>query len=461
MVELKEFYKHISWIDEDDIEIVTIIDDDNKPWNSQIENVEKYIRMVIVKNTEDKFFGILYPIDERLNFPNIQKVTKSKKMRVPDLNTFSCYESNDAIISPLGILPEIDDWVISKSLEPLVQQIGLRVAIQVSKIDVVILSMSNLLQTLRRRNLKNLYWYSPKEEIKLEQVATPQTQVQNTLETKECPVDLSLGDDCQTEAFWITSKEHPMVADFLDLKSNQLDDKIISEGGDTLIQLLKSNLTIDVILLKDTQFVKHKDIIRSVNKKCRIAVVDRPTLKAITTYKSVGPGTVLASAFKPNLPDFPVLQYRRILALDGLVDAENIGSLIRSAACFGIDCILLSQDCCDVWYRRSIRVSMGHVFHIPTYRVNLEETLKNLATEWKEDGAVYGAIVQDDTELLKEIGPIPNSWCLVVGSEHFGISESVRQQCTRKVKIEMSPVVDSLNVGVAAAILLHHLAFTK
>jgi SpoU rRNA Methylase family len=69
----------------------------------------------------------------------------------------------------------------------------------------------------------------------------------------------------------------------------------------------------------------------------------------------------------------------RLLALDGVSDTANLGSIIRTASALGVHAIVLSEDSCDAWYRRSIRVSMGHVFRIPIVRVaNLERTISNL-----------------------------------------------------------------------------------
>jgi hypothetical protein len=66
----------------------------------------------------------------------------------------------------------------------------------------------------------------------------------------------------------------------------------------------------------------------------------------------------------------------RLLALDGICDTSNLGSMIRCASAFGIDAVILSNDCCDVWYRRTIRVSMGHVFRVTVVRVpNLAATI--------------------------------------------------------------------------------------
>lgn len=70
----------------------------------------------------------------------------------------------------------------------------------------------------------------------------------------------------------------------------------------------------------------------------------------------------------------------RLLALDGITDTANLGSMIRTASAFGVHAILLSHDCCDAWYRRSIRVSMGHIFRIPIVRVKkLSNTIQKLS----------------------------------------------------------------------------------
>ena len=70
----------------------------------------------------------------------------------------------------------------------------------------------------------------------------------------------------------------------------------------------------------------------------------------------------------------------RLLALDGISDTANLGTMIRCASAFGVDAVLLSPDCCDAWYRRAVRCSMGHIFCIPCIRVaNLATLLKQLA----------------------------------------------------------------------------------
>eukprot|EP00397_Hematodinium_sp_SG-2012_P026328 GEMP01027575.1.p1 GENE.GEMP01027575.1~~GEMP01027575.1.p1 ORF type:complete len:450 (+),score=93.58 GEMP01027575.1:44-1393(+) len=440
------------WLGED----VEIVDHDDLELNVWVSAMAPHrcLRMVLLENSKAEVVSMLIPVEERIVFANVHAVSKCKALRCAKLENFDCYASESAVASPLSKCPPCQ-WVISKSLEPLTQQSAIKLAVRVTAGHTVLISMADIIQCLRRQGVTNVLWCSPKRAS--EQAAASEV---TAVVDVEPPAGLDLTIPAPASVHWVRGVHDPVVADFIGMKEYSSEDKVISEGGDTLKQLLSSIIDINVILLKESQFVKHREQIIASGKKCTVAVCDKRTLKEITTYKSVGPGTVLASAWRPSPKPLPFPDvgstFKRLLALDGLVDAENVGSLLRSAACFGVDAVLLSQDCCDVWYRRCVRVSMGHVFKIPTFRVDLPGTLQQL----RQDGfETYGAIVQDDTVPLGSIRRRKEPWCLVVGSEHFGISDAVRAECGTKVKIEMSPDVDSLNVGVAAAVLLHHFRF--
>jgi tRNA G18 (ribose-2'-O)-methylase SpoU len=146
----------------------------------------------------------------------------------------------------------------------------------------------------------------------------------------------------------------------------------------------------------------------------------------------------------------------RILALDGICDNSNLGSMIRCASAFGVDVIVLSHDTCDCWYRRTIRVSMGHIFKVPIVRV------KNLAAEikkWSELNVTSYAAVLETDNLLTDIkhGTVPPSWCCVMGNEGNGISAVVRNAATQHIRIHIESGVDSLSVPIATGILLNGL----
>lgn len=90
----------------------------------------------------------------------------------------------------------------------------------------------------------------------------------------------------------------------------------------------------------------------------------------------------------------------RLLAVDGVSDTSNLGSMIRSASAFGVDAIVLSHNTCDAWYRRCVRVSMGHVFRVPTVRV--KQLASVLPLLWEKYEVVSYAAVLKDCDLVLE-----------------------------------------------------------
>jgi hypothetical protein len=92
----------------------------------------------------------------------------------------------------------------------------------------------------------------------------------------------------------------------------------------------------------------------------------------------------------------------RLLALDGVSDAANLGSAVRTASAFGLDAVVLSRNSCDAWYRRSIRVSMGHVFRVPTVRVDdLAATLRTMLETFQVTS--YAAVVGECDLILERM----------------------------------------------------------
>ena len=166
---------------------------------------------------------------------------------------------------------------------------------------------------------------------------------------------------------------------------------------------------------------------------------------------------VLAVAERPALPAVAdlVRDAARVLVLEGVNDHENIGSLFRNAAAFGVDAVVLDPTSADPLYRRSTRVSLGHVLHVPFARV--------------DDGgwpAALGVVASAGIEVLaltpdlaadpigRVVGDVPSRVALLVGAEGHGLTEAAMARCARRVRIPMASGVDSVNVATAAAIAL-------
>ena len=137
-----------------------------------------------------------------------------------------------------------------------------------------------------------------------------------------------------------------------------------------------------------------------------------------------------------------------------LINHENVGSLIRIAAGFGADLMLLGGRSCDPFWRRSVRVSMGAVFHLPILRCDdLGADLVRLKTEWGVQLA--GAVLDTRAERLNR-ATRPDRLALMFGSEAQGLPDGYVRHCDRRITIPMRLGTDSLNVAVSAAVFLYH-----
>ncbi len=142
-----------------------------------------------------------------------------------------------------------------------------------------------------------------------------------------------------------------------------------------------------------------------------------------------------------------------ILVCDGINNIDNIGLLFRNAAAFGVDAVILSPDCHDPLYRKSIRVSIGHALRIPFHRsTDWKRTLEELHAAHGIE--LIGTSIGPDARNIEAI-PVPDRVGLVMGGEFDGLGQDSIDACTHLARIPMTPGTDSLNVGVAAAVFLH------
>ena len=137
-----------------------------------------------------------------------------------------------------------------------------------------------------------------------------------------------------------------------------------------------------------------------------------------------------------------------------LMDIENVGSIIRTAGAMGIDGIVLGSRCADPFNRKAMRVSMGAVFKVNLIRMDDEE---GTVSKLKRSGfSIIGSILDSRAVPLSSLEP-QSRYALVVGNEESGLSSFWIDACEKLITIPMSRGIDSLNVGVASGILIHHL----
>ncbi len=142
----------------------------------------------------------------------------------------------------------------------------------------------------------------------------------------------------------------------------------------------------------------------------------------------------------------------RWLALERVQDPGNVGTLLRSAAAFGIDGVLLSDGCAAPFAPKTLRASMGAAVRIPIVECG---PLPPALAALRERGIVcLAAALYHAAPLGGADAACPGGVCVVVGSEGQGLSEETVAACDRAVRIPMTDRVESLNAGIAGSILL-------
>jgi tRNA G18 (ribose-2'-O)-methylase SpoU len=240
----------------------------------------------------------------------------------------------------------------------------------------------------------------------------------------------------------------------------------VAEGEKVVLKLLSSELKVHSLLLTQKWLYKLFPGIKSDESDAGNKYIDRlndstvyvakkDILETIVGYR-LHQG-VMALASVPREPSLEQIigqipPSSIIVALDGLVNAENVGVIVRNCAAFGVELIITGETSSSPYLRRAVRNSMGAVFQLPVIHTdNLHTTLQILRKEYNY--RIIAADPQENTSLFRK--ELRNAICIVFGNEDQGISEKVLEVCDEKISIPMMNKTDSLNVASASAVFLY------
>jgi tRNA G18 (ribose-2'-O)-methylase SpoU len=147
---------------------------------------------------------------------------------------------------------------------------------------------------------------------------------------------------------------------------------------------------------------------------------------------------------------------RRLVVLERVSNADNIGGIVRSAAALGGDGLVLGPGCCDPLYRKAIRTSVGATLELP---FACGEPWPEAIATLRERGFDVVACTPDPHAMsITDAGLLPHERrAILLGAEGDGLTAAGLETASRRVRIPMRPGIDSLNVTVAAAIAMHRL----
>lgn len=239
----------------------------------------------------------------------------------------------------------------------------------------------------------------------------------------------------------ITSLENERVKKYNKLKERKYREKqqeFLVEGMHLVLEAYKKGQIIELILEKDEVLPLDLPTVYVTNEIIhRITSLETPT-------------NIMALCKFPEEKPFG----NRILILDGIQDPGNLGTIIRSAAAFHIDTIVLGENTVDLYNPKTIRSTQGMLFHVNVIKRELSSFLDELK---EQDIPIYGTRVEYGEDVRSLHTNDKNKFALIMGNEGAGVSPEILEKCDKYLYIKMDDAVESLNVSIATSIILYEL----
>lgn len=260
--------------------------------------------------------------------------------------------------------------------------------------------------------------------------------------------------------FEITDIHAPELRPYVQLTHAQLRSRrdpeqgiLIAESAKVIACALNAGCRPVSFLMEQRQLPAFAEQFQDRCGDVPVYTADREVLAQLTGYALTR--GMLCAMRRPALPAMEDLcrNARRIAVLEHVTDSSNVGAIFRCAAALGMDAVLAAPSCCDPFYRRSIRVSMGTVFQIPWTWIDETWPTPGLS-RLKELGFQTAALALDHRSVSIEEPALARAdkLALLLGSEGDGLSPETIAGCDYTVRIPMFHQVDSLNVAAAAAV---------
>lgn len=249
----------------------------------------------------------------------------------------------------------------------------------------------------------------------------------------------------------------PRVGNYQNLKDKSLDRAgrlFIAEGEYVTRRLLASDFPVESVFITQKHLAELQPLVPA---DVPLYVCDAAVMNGILGMKFHS-GVLACGRRKPWAPLEQVVPNvpgpLTLMICPEITNVENIGAMIRIAAGLGATALVLGERCHDPFWRQSIRVSMGTIFRLPIYRSpDLLHDLVRLKREWNVDLAA--TVLEEGAQPLAS-APRRERQGILFGSEPHGLDAATIALCDRRITIPMKLGTDSLNVAVAAGIIMYH-----
>jgi TrmH family RNA methyltransferase len=221
----------------------------------------------------------------------------------------------------------------------------------------------------------------------------------------------------------------------------------IAEGPKTVIDLLNSRFKANAVYYtEEAKEVFSSEMIKDITS----GIVSLKELERISQFKT--PNQVVALFHFDEDTNGPPARFRDLIfILDGISDPGNLGTIIRTADWFGVETLVCSENCVDVYNPKVVQASMGSIARVRTYYTDLNQYLEQLSGTVEIIGTTMKGTNIYEYEL-------PSKAAVLIGNESHGISQHLYQYLNTMITIPSfsglkKQGADSLNASIAAAII--------
>ena len=244
----------------------------------------------------------------------------------------------------------------------------------------------------------------------------------------------------------ITSASNNQIKEAAKLTQKKYREKFglfLVEGIKPIIQAAKSGFDVQKVFVSANKAKKYEFL-------KNLIPVEETVLKKISTTESAP--EIAAVIKKKNYSLDIFKKMKKLILLENIKDGGNLGTILRSAAAFGIEGVLLAGDTVDIYNPKVIRSSVGTMFMMPNISVGISEIKKNFPKH-----KLFVTTLRESKTNTPDKADNNSSYIIAFGSEAQGVTEELAELADEYLKIQHNEAVESLNLSVAASIIMYEL----
>ncbi len=222
----------------------------------------------------------------------------------------------------------------------------------------------------------------------------------------------------------------------------------VAEGLRVCVEAALSNAEVLSVLVTDSALKKHAEELKPLLDCVKdVYLTSEKALAAASDTKSPQ-GVICVIKTLDNIIDLDTINNKYIL-LENVQDPSNLGTILRTADALGINGVIMTSDCCDIYSPKVCRGAMGALYRVPFMIIN---SASAFISQFNQSGKSFAAVVKDSDSVTE--ADFSSNVLIAIGNEGNGLTKETIDACTSKVTIKMCNNAESLNASIAAAILM-------